>query len=173
MLSYLYETTLRKIRSYILKNNGSKAEADDIFQDAVIIFFQTVKEGKFDKNYEIDAFIYIVSRNLWVNKVKQDKRQEHFDFPDQFENKTDYVDQLGEIIEKEKSGAMKKVFDMLDEKCKNILRYYLYDKLSMKEIAIKMGYNSEDVVKTNHYRCKQYLTKLVTQNPEFNSLLRP
>jgi len=173
VLSYLYETTLRKIRSYILKNNGSKEEADDIFQDAAIVFFQTVRENKFDRGHEIDAFIYTVARNLWINKAKRGRFQENFDFPDKYENATDYVDQLGELIEKEKSSAMKKVFDLLDEKCKNILRYYLYDKLSMKEIAAKMGYSSEDVVKTNHYRCKQYLTKLVTNNPEIESLLKP
>jgi hypothetical protein len=35
-----------------------------------------------------------------------------------------------------------------------------------------MGYSSEDVAKTNHYRCKQYLTKLVKNDTELISLFK-
>ena len=171
-LSHLYDNTLPKVRKYILKNSGNRDEANDIFQDAVIIFFSKVKENKFDSKMDVDAFIYTVARNLWIDKARRERRMVNYDHVGQFEHQTDFNNQLTDMIDKEKTGAMRKVFEMLDEKCQKILHYYIYEKRSMREISQLMGYSSEDVVKTNHYRCKQYLGKLVKSSPELVSLLR-
>ncbi len=171
-LTHLYENTLPKVRKYVLKNSGSKDEANDIFQDAVIIFFNKVKDDKYDPKMEIDAFIYTVARNLWIDKARRERRMVNYDHVQQFEYQTDNNNQLTDMIDKEKTGAMRKVFEMLDEKCQKILNYYIYEKRSMKEISQLMGYSSEDVAKTNHYRCKQYLSKLVKNSQELVNLLR-
>jgi RNA polymerase sigma factor (sigma-70 family) len=171
-LSYLYETTLKKVRQYIMKNKGSKDDANDIFQDSVIIFFNQVRSNKFDEKYDIDAFIFSVSRNLWIDKIRRDSKMINYEFPDQFQNETDNINYLDDLISKEKSSAMHTVFNKLDEKCKKILSYVIYDKLSMKQICEKMGYSSEDVAKTNHYRCKQALTKIVKNDIDLVNLLR-
>jgi len=39
VLMHLYKQVLPKIKNYILKNNGSEDDAKDIFQDAVVIFY--------------------------------------------------------------------------------------------------------------------------------------
>ena len=69
-LKMLYNVLLPKIKAYIRSNNGSEDEAFDVFQDAVVIFFKQVVTGKFDTKYSISAFVYSVSRNLWINRVK-------------------------------------------------------------------------------------------------------
>ena len=171
-LSYLYEKTLQKVRKYILSNKGSKDESDDIFQDAVIVFFQQVRKGKFDPKFEIDAYIYIVARNLWINKVRRDKKVIGFEYEGQFEEIVDFTDQLKNIIDREKSKALSEVFNKLDEKCRKILQYSVYDKLSMKEISEKMGYTSVEVAKTNNYRCKKYLSNLVKKDIGLYNLLK-
>ena len=58
------------------------------------------------------------------------------------------------------------------EKCRKILLYVIYEKLNMKEISERMGYNNENVAKSNHYRCKQYLSKMVKEDKELLNLLR-
>jgi RNA polymerase sigma factor (sigma-70 family) len=172
-LEYLYDISLKKVRQYIIKNNGNKDDANDIFQDAVIILFNQIRLNKFNESYSIDAFIYSVARNLWIDKVRRDKKFSNYDSPDQFNSiSDDSSGQLNDLIQKEKSQAMKMIFDQLDEKCQKILTYVIYEKRSMKEIKVMMGYSSEDVAKTNHYRCKQYLTKLVKSNPSLVNLLR-
>jgi len=171
-LSYLYEKTLQKVRKYILSNKGTKDESDDIFQDAVIIFFQQVRNGKFDPKFEIDAYIYIVARNLWINKVRRDKKMIGFEYEGQYEDIVDFTDHLKNLIDKEKSKALTDVFDKLDEKCKKILHFSIYEKLSMKEISVKMGYTSVEVAKTNNYRCKKYLSNLVKKDQQLYNLLK-
>jgi RNA polymerase sigma factor (sigma-70 family) len=171
-LTYLYDNTLSKVRKYVMKNSGLRDEADDIFQDAVIVFFQKVKENKYDPQMNLEAFVYTVARNLWIDKARRDKRMLRYENVGQFEYKSDYSDQLNVLIEKEKTSAMRKVFEMLDEKCQKILHYYLFEKKSMKEISQLMGYSSDDVAKTNHYRCKGYLSKLVQNDKQLVNLLK-
>lgn len=171
-LAYLYEHTLKKVRRYVIQNNGTLEEASDIFQDAVIIFFNQVKQNKFNEQYGIDGFIYSVSRNLWIDKVRKDKRLQNKDLSLMESDVPDTFDLLGDLITREKSSAMKQVFQKLDEKCQKILRFSIYEKLSMKEISEKMGYASENVAKTNNYRCKQYLQKLVNEDKNLLNLLK-
>lgn len=171
-LEYLYDISLKKVRQYIMKNSGSKEDANDIFQDAVIVLFNQIQMNKFNEVYSIDAFLYSVARNLWIDKVRRSKKFAIFDSTMETTIHSQELDQLQYLIQKEKSTAMKQVFKLLDEKCQRILSYVIYEKRSMKEIKDLMGYSSEDVAKTNHYRCKQYLSKLVKNDPSLLELLK-
>jgi RNA polymerase sigma factor (sigma-70 family) len=170
-LSYLYDKPLRKIRKYILSNNGSTEDANDIFQDAVVILFNQIINNKYKSDLDIDGFLFSVSRNLWIDKVRREKRMLNKDFTIET-NHTDFNDQLKDLIVKEKSAALRTVFEKLDEKCRKILHYTIYEKLSMKEISVKMGYSNENVAKSNHYRCKTYLAKLVKEDESLLNLLK-
>jgi RNA polymerase sigma factor (sigma-70 family) len=170
-LSYLYDKPLRKIRKYILSNNGSTEDANDIFQDSVVILFNQIINNKYKSDLDIDGFLFSVSRNLWIDKVRREKRMLNKDFTIET-NHTDFNDQLKDLIVKEKSAALRTVFEKLDEKCRKILHYTIYEKLSMKEISVKMGYSNENVAKSNHYRCKTYLAKLVKEDESLLNLLK-
>lgn len=171
VLAYLYDKPLQKIRKYILSNNGSREDANDIFQDAVVILFNQVKKNKYDEKFEVDGFLYSVARNLWIDKMRKEKRMVTKNFMEGSDH-TDFNDHLTDLIVKEKSAALRKTFEKLDEKCRKILLFVIYDKLSMKEISERMGYNNENVAKSNHYRCKQYLTKMVRDDKELLNLLQ-
>lgn len=171
VLAYLYDKPLKKIRQHIIKNNGSVEEANDIFQDTVMVLYYQVKQDKYNSNHDLDGFLFTIAKNLWINKVKRDKRVQYTDTIVD-DAHSDFNDHLKELIVKERSAAMRRVFDKLDEKCRKILQFTIYDKLSMKEISVKMGYSNENVAKSNHYRCKQYLSKLVQEDGELLNLLK-
>jgi len=52
----LYRFEYPKIKSYVLKNNGSGDDASDVFQESLIQLFRYIKLGKFNEEYEIGAF---------------------------------------------------------------------------------------------------------------------
>lgn len=171
VLAYLYDKPLKKIRKYILSNKGTTEDANDIFQDAVVILFNQVKKGNYNTEHDIDGFLYSVARNLWIDKMRREKRMVTKDLSSGTDH-TDFNDHLKDLIVKERSAAIRKAFERLDEKCRKILLYAIYEKLSMKEISEKMGYNNENVAKSNHYRCKQYLARMVKEDKELLSLLQ-
>jgi RNA polymerase sigma factor (sigma-70 family) len=172
VLSHLYKSVLPKIKRFIIKNSGSEDDAKDIFQDAVIILFNQVKLNKFDETKEIGGFMYSVARNLWINKVKRQNKQIQIT-DTEYELKADIgQDSLNGMITNEKTLAIKDLMNQVGEECKQLLKYSIYDRLSMKEICEKMGYSSESVAKTYNYRCKQKLVNLVKNNKVIISLFK-
>lgn len=170
-LTFLYGKPLGKVRKYILSNSGSLDDAYDIFQDAVLILFYKVKTGQYSEHADLEGFLYTVARNLWIDRMRREKRfQNHISQISHYE--TDWGDQLKDLLDREKSEAFQKVFEKLGENCKKLLQFAVFEKLSMRQISEKMGYANENVAKSNHYRCKQYLGKLVKENSVLFNLLR-
>ncbi len=170
-LKHLYGEPLKKVRNYILKNNGSRDDANDVFQDAVIALFNLIKKGKYDRSKDLNGFLYVVAKNLWVDKIRKDKKREITDFSESYDH-TDYSDHLKSMMSQEKLTAFQTLFNMQTPRCKALLHYSIYEKLSMKEISDKMGMSNENVAKATNYRCKQALAKLIEENKGLTSSLK-
>ena len=76
------------------------------------------------------------------------------------------------MIKDEHLSTFHLLFNKLEENCRRLLSYVIFDKKSMKEISELMGYKDDKVTKNQHYRCKKYFTKLVMENQEALNILR-
>ncbi|MES2387326.1 MAG: sigma-70 family RNA polymerase sigma factor [Bacteroidota bacterium] len=169
-IAWLYKKVLPKVRHFVLSNSGDADEANDIFQDAVIIFYKQVKLEKFNPQFEIAGFIYSVSRNLYINYVKRKNRQTELS---DAHHETASDDNLLEgMITREREKNVNDLLGMLGERCRELLVYSVFQKLSMKEIAEKMGFSNEHSAKTRNYKCKQNLIGLIENNPSLAALLK-
>lgn len=168
-LSFLYKKLLPKIRHLVKNNSGDDEEAYDIFQDAILIFYKHVKNGKFNTQYEIGGFIYSISRNLWINRAKQKNRTTALT-PGDSEVEDNNI--LDDLITKEREDHVMKMLSSIGEKCRELLLYSIFHKFSMKEICQKMGLSTENAAKTQNYKCKQKLVELVKDNSYLKDLLQ-
>lgn len=168
-LNSLYTEIYPKIESFILKNGGDTEEAADIFQDAVLIFYKQVKQGKFKEENPIAGFVFTVSRNLWYNRVK--KKNRNNDLTEYEYNIAEDRDVEEDLLTEEREKKINELLSHMEEKCKNILIDSIFNKLSMQEISDKMGFTSSDVAKTKNYKCKKKLIKVLQNNPEFKNLI--
>jgi RNA polymerase sigma factor (sigma-70 family) len=158
-LTYLYKEYAEMVNHLILSNSGSKDDADDIFQDTIIILYEKIKSGAFVLRSSLKAYIYSVSRNLWLYKLRQMSRDSKLNesfmiIPDDNINADSFYE------ENEKQNKITEYIRLLGESCKKILLLFYYEKLSTKEIAIKMNLAGSDYVKTQKYRCLQKLKSL-------------
>lgn len=161
VLNELYQSSLPQIVRYVCQNNGDEDEAKDVFQDAVVSLFTTVKLGKYDLEKDVNGFLFFVSRNLWINRVKKRNKQ-----TDLSNIQTIHADEspVAYYITNDKEVLIDKFMNLLGSKCKEILKYVIYDNLSMKEIAKLMNLGGETVAKSTHYRCKQKMMEIVSKD---------
>lgn len=169
VLSFLYKEVWPKVKHYIKSNKGNEDEAKDIFQDAVIIFYKKAKQDTLPENVNITAYVCLISKNLWINRIKKLNKSIELTNEDQVEPAEDF---LSNIITEEKKNALQSLLSQIGDECQKLLKYSVYDSLSMKEICKLMGYSSENVAKTYNYRCKQKLIQLVMKNKSMISLLK-
>lgn len=169
-LSSLYQSLLPKVKNLVRQNGGDQEDALDIFQDAILIFYKHVKMNKFNEAHSIAAFVYTVSRNLWINHVKKKKR--NVDIGEQEIPISSDDNILSHLITQEREEIVTKLLSSLGDTCRQLLTYTLFHRFTMKEISQKMAFSSEDVAKTKHYKCKQRLIQTVKNTPYTQEILR-
>jgi RNA polymerase sigma factor (sigma-70 family) len=166
---FLYKQIYPKVRAYIVKTGGDPEESKDIFQDALLVFCKKVKTGEYRHDTEIDGYIYAVSKNLWINRIKKKSRTSKIDIHDlHISDSTEDAERY--MIIKEGQNKVAQMLDALGERCKELLINSSYLKMSMKEIAEKMGFTNENAAKTKNYKCKQRLLALIEENEEIKDL---
>lgn len=147
-LQYLYKKHYRMMLKLVMRNSGSEDEAKDVFQDALIVFWEKVIADKLTLTSKISTYLYSVCQNLWRKELDRKGR-----LTDEVEDSPEYVDQ----DRQERIDIVNHCIAQLGESCRQILIYYYYDKLSMNDIAEKMGFANADTAKTKKYKCKQEL----------------
>ncbi len=164
VLNSLYKRTLPKIKNLIRKMNGSEQDALDIFQEAVIVFYREVKLNRMREDTNIDGFIYTVSRNLYLNKLRMSNRHDSFEYSEAaIYAESPSVEKHLEM--KDSENEIMTMLGNLGDKCKELLMALVFDDLDYQEVALKLGFASGDVVKTQKHRCKKKLEKMMEEHP--------
>lgn len=152
-LQYLYKQHYRMMLRMVLKNSGTEEEAQDIFQEALILFWQKAQKDDFQLTSKISTFLYSVCNNLWRKELDKKSRVSHESVEKSIEN------DWGEKQEKVK--IIEACLNKLSPTCKQVLQYYYFDELSMQDIAEKMGLAGADTAKTKKYKCKKELDEII------------
>lgn len=151
-LDYLYKKYYRMMVKLVVSNNGSEEEAKDIYQEALIVFWQKAMSGSFTLTSKISTYLYSICLNLWRKELERKSKLSN--------EEKDSI----EFIEDDKQERIKIInecINALGDTCKKVLSYYYFDGMSMSDIAEKMNFANPDTAKTKKYKCKQRLDKLI------------
>jgi RNA polymerase sigma factor (sigma-70 family) len=170
VLKFMYNSLFPKVKKFILNNSGDTDAAFDIFQDTILVFYKYVKMKKFNPKYEISAFVYTVSRNLWLNCLRKEKRE--VTMPAFFDSSDTGSDIMEHIITREREEMISGVLSQLGKRCEQLLRYSVFYKLKNNEICEKMGFRTENAVKTRKYKCMQKLISLIESRPSLKQAIQ-
>lgn len=141
-----------QVEKLILSKGGSKEDAKDVFQEALIIFYEKVRTTDFKLTAAIGTYLYSVSRFLWKDEFIKRKGQQKVDLF--FEFTSEEETELQKAIEREaKFKQIESVLTQLGDKCLRLLKLFYYEGLSMKIIASKVGLKSEKIAKNQKYKC--------------------
>lgn len=152
-LDYLYRKYYKMMTSVVIKNNGTEQEAKDIYQDALIVFWQKVIGNELILTSKISTYLYSICLNLWRKELDRKSRLTN----EEQENEAAYFDDDS----KERGAIVRECIDQLGDTCKKILMYYYFDDMSMQDIADKLGLANIDTAKTKKYKCKKRLDSLI------------
>lgn len=151
-LEFIYQKYYRMMTKLVITNSGTEEEARDVYQDALVVFWQKARSGKLVMTSKISTYVYSICQNLWRKELDRKKR---------LSNEEKDAPQTLDFDTPEREKIIAKCIDQLGETCKRVLMYYYFDELSMQEIADKMGFANTDTAKTKKYKCKQKLDELV------------
>ncbi|MFN8155176.1 MAG: sigma-70 family RNA polymerase sigma factor [Bacteroidia bacterium] len=156
-LRQVYRQHYQMVVHLVMNNGGSLQEAKDVYQEALIVFYEKVKEDTFELNCRIKTFLYSVSRRLWLKQLQRKNR-----FTSNLSDTEEYVEVPWEEAGKreEQYHAMHTALEALGEPCRSILKDFYMHNQSMEEITEKFGYTNADNAKNQKYKCLKRLKKM-------------
>lgn len=137
-------------------------DASDLFQDAVICLMQNVQRGKLTalENHKVGAYLYTAGKYIRNNRL----RKAHLPLVvwDSESDCAKIIENLPETEDdsQEKEKRLQVVLEIvrnIPHPCSTLLEMQFFQKRKQSEIAIVMGYESADSVKTMVSRCKGYM----------------
>ncbi|TGE21353.1 sigma-70 family RNA polymerase sigma factor [Hymenobacter aquaticus] len=156
-LTRLYQRAFPLVRRYVQQHGGAAPDAKDVFQDALVIFYEKATTPDFVLSSSVSTYLLGISRNLWRRELSRRGRLPLTEFTDEHaahlaepeapaEPPTlpvlDYVEQLG-------------------ERCKSILLAFYYFQQPLEQIADAHHYQSVRSATVQKFKCLERLRKSV------------
>lgn len=157
----LYQLHYPMVRFLVIQNSGSTEEADDVFQDGLMVLLNKVRNGEFQLTASLKTFIYAVCRNIWLKRLKEKGKTKLIDFEQPIELPTEEeqpVEDNDVIVQQ-----LRVCLEAIGDSCRKILERFYYFRMSMEEIAAELGYTNADNVKNQKYKCILRLRKLMEE----------
>jgi RNA polymerase sigma factor (sigma-70 family) len=171
ILQYIYKNFYSAINFFVKKNNGDDDDANDVFQEAIIIIYRKLKANDLVLDCTFETYLYSVCRFLWLKQLDK-RRMEKEKIKDNHEYNDDiYDDGFEKVVDlNDRYRLYQKHFANLGTDCQKILQLY-FDKVPLRNIAQIMGFKSEKYAKKRKFKCKEYLIKSIKQDIEYKKIL--
>ncbi len=153
----VYQSNRDAFINYSKKFGLDKQEVLDVYQDAYIAFYENIKTGKLSElKCSITTYITSIGKYMIMDRLRKQKKMVNSEFALEKvgENAFEITDfDITPNQPSERQLQMQRQFEKLGEKCRQILIWFYYNKMSIKEIMAQGDYNSENVVKSQKSRC--------------------
>lgn len=168
IVSQVIKDNIKKINQLVLLNNGSESDAQDLFQETMIILYRKIQEKDFNLTCSVGTYIYSIAKLLWLKELSKRSKGKLVD-----ENVDFVIDNNAEIQEtiqkNERLKLFREKYEELSDDCKKVLHMFLME-VPLKEITQIMGYSSEQHTRNRRYRCKEALIKKIINSKTYKEL---
>ncbi|MTB50153.1 RNA polymerase sigma factor [Lewinella sp. W8] len=163
LLEELYRECSPKILSWVTKNNGSAADARDLFQEALISLHHSAHQPDFTLTCPIGGLIFTICRNKWINQLRRKKKEaevriiEAERYTPESATVSAYERWEDDQLEKQRLDAG---FAQLSATCQQLLRL-LARGISSSEAAERLGMTNANTVYRRKNACLSRWRELI------------
>jgi RNA polymerase sigma factor (sigma-70 family) len=153
----LYKFYFPSIATHITRNFGSAQDAEDIFQETIIVLLQKVRRADFVLTSSLKTYLFAISKNLWLKRLRDNKlipvdNVEKY----QQENET-FVFELQ--TEPTKTEGLTSWLTKITKNCQRILKAIFFYKEPMGSLMQKMGWKNKHTAANQQYKCIQQVKR--------------
>lgn len=150
----LYKTAFPAVAKYVSKMGGSFDEAKDIFQDALVVYYEKTINGPVMLNSNEQAYLLGIAKHLWAKKFRENILLSPLD---------DELDVMEETDVQPSSKALMHYLETAGQKCMEILKAFYYDNLPVNAIAALFGYSGERSATVQKYKCMEKVRETIKE----------
>jgi RNA polymerase sigma factor (sigma-70 family) len=158
IMQSFYKRQYPTVRKFVKQNSGDDADAQDVFQEAMLAFWLNLREGRYTESGQSNAGAYVfrIAKNKWLDRLRS------ADYKKVNRAMSEVSDRISEISQEQKDSErieyLKTLYSTLDDKCKKVLDMFYYERKDLESIASELGYDLGSI-RTIKYRCMMKLRK--------------
>lgn len=168
VLEHVYDAYFPVIEGFVIHNSGSRDEAQDVFQEAMIIVYKKIRDRELKLTCKFGTYLYAICKKIWIQdrkkyllhaeKLRQQPLMVHDSGPPE-----------DPLLRKHMKDLFDKHFRELSKDCQKILTLF-FTNHTVDEIQAEMNYKDLHHAADRKYRCKKSLIKRMMNDPLFKIL---
>lgn len=157
----LYQDAFPLVARYISRMGGSFEEAKDLFQDALVIYYEKIQRGDVVLKYSEKSYLFGIARYLWNKRYQEGSNQVPLgQFGADFDERLNLSDSGYEEIS---SSRLLRLLHTAGQKCMELLSTFYYERMDMKEMAERFGFSSARSATVQKFKCLEKVKETVKE----------
>jgi RNA polymerase sigma factor (sigma-70 family) len=168
ILQMIYHVYYPSVLHYIKENSGNEHDAQDIFQDAMVIVYLKVKKSLPVLTCTFGTYLFSVNKYLWYKELR--KLHSHASPLMDLDELIDYENNfMNDYIKMEKRKLVLDHFHEMGESCQKLLSLFIQNT-PVGRITEIMGFSSDQYTRNRRTRCKERLVERIWNSPRYREL---
>lgn len=154
----LYKDYFPIVRKFILNNSGSCDDADDIFQDTMMVLLEKLRQDSFVLTASLKTYVMAIAKNLWLKNL----RYKPIVVDEELLKNNHFFIDIQHAIDDEKSYMDKLMFFMnkISDHCNRLIHDMFFKYKSIEEIQVEYGYTSRHSAINQKHKCVEQIRKV-------------
>ena len=156
--AYTYKIFYPALKKYVLKNSGTLADAEDLFQDTLIVLLRKTEDTQFKLTSCLGTYITAIGKNLWLKKLREGRKAVFVDYE---QTEKAYWEQFEfELIEERSiDQILSSWISQATLNCQHLLNAVFLNAEPMEKFMDRMGYKNRHTADNLKYKCLQQVRR--------------
>jgi len=152
----LYLHYFSSVEKYVLMNSGNSQDAEDIFQDTVMVLLTCISKEGFTLTCSIKTLLFAIARRLWLKQLRNQSIRETI--AELEVEQQDFITQWEEVERSErKYNSIPQVLSRISVHCSGLLKQlFLTGK-------IPEHYKNDHSMRNQKYKCLEQARKMMVK----------
>jgi RNA polymerase sigma factor (sigma-70 family) len=156
---WIYKKYYPSIARFVQRNSGNQGDAEDIFQESVLLLYQKITAPDFKLTATLKTFLFSIARNCWLKKLRDEKlvtisEDQLIALHDTY----DFVspEPSSEEVQHERLNAW---MARITGHCQRVIKSIYFSHEPMDNLMVTMGWKNRHTAVNQKYKCIQQLKR--------------
>lgn len=168
-LNYLYKKLFPKVKIMILRLGGDYDDANDVFQESIIILYRKAKNNELNEAIFVEKYLVGICKLIWQKHLSKERERNIKNEKLKYDLTQNEQETVNEYLLSKRKQLYLEHFKRLNKDCQNVLTAFL-NGMKFAEIAKEQGFASDEYARRRKYLCKGYLVKSIKNDPNYHKL---
>jgi len=157
----LYKEHFSMVNRFVTNNNGRTDDAEDIFQDTMMVFLEKLRQDDFILTASIKTYIMAIAKNLWLKRLRISYKET--EFTNKLDNK--FFEEITLAIENERSywDKLRSYLPLITIHCQKIIDDIFFKEKQIAQIQKEYGYSTKHNAQNQKHKCVEQIKKVKEQ----------